>query len=442
MTSTLTLREAFETVYLRHSTDLSPRTIQRYRHVWNQWERHTDDPPISEITTETFVEFRQSRNGSASTRTIEDTISDALAILRCCHRVGKLDSVPDAGKRLRHKRTDIPPQPTADELGRMYSCCYVANWPRKSHVSREVLFRTFIVFAYCTAMRLSDMLAVRWSDIRGDEIQFRARKTSKLQVVPIHSCLHWHLEKLRGPGEILFPVTSPTRLRRTLKRIAKVAAVKVNVTPQSLRRASATAWETARDGAGRLILGHSLPGASPAYISVPAILKRAVEDIQLPEEFVSRMPEQQRASLKVLKSRRRRKPIQPPGSIKREEWQFQPGYFAFRGEWHPLTGAAHRLLVAFVEANAPMTTNDLEPVVYATAKRRRADLVRNRIKVAIWELRAALRESLRLQPEVDPVPCAARNVRGVASAWMLNVHVPKQATGTVDEEMFYSEVVA
>src|SRR5690606_6816321 len=113
-----------------------------------------------------------------------------------------------------------------------------------------------------------------------------------LHVFPLHPVLRAHLELMRAQEGVeladdrVFPVSrSPHLMRRELKRISRTAGIAM-LTPHGLRRLAGTEWEAARDGAGRLLLGHSL-GVSDRYIAVPRLLQRAVKRLRVPLEFSS-----------------------------------------------------------------------------------------------------------------------------------------------------------
>ena len=62
----LSLREAYEQIYIPASPDLAPRTIVKYRHLSNRWERHTRNPMIGELDTADFIAYRNALKDSQS----------------------------------------------------------------------------------------------------------------------------------------------------------------------------------------------------------------------------------------------------------------------------------------------------------------------------------------------------------------------------------------
>ena len=130
-------------------------------------------------------------------------------------------------------------------------------------------------------------MALTWEQIGRENITITAHKTGKVHVLPIHPVLKRIINEYRegldaGP---LFRIES-CQFRRELARICLSAGVPA-VTPQMIRRLSANEYEAAHAGAGALILGHSLNGATRYYLSAPAILRRASERMAVPFAMIT-----------------------------------------------------------------------------------------------------------------------------------------------------------
>lgn len=278
----LTIRDAFETLYVPHRPTLSQRTIQRYRDEITRWERHTSNPPIDQIVTATFNQFRADclRTGLKAT-TIEAGIRTVLQVLRLCgpeqerrEGLGLIPKVPYVGRPLRQHGT-FRPTPTVDELRLCYRFCGGLHWP--PNVSTETFWRAWLGVGFVTGLRLSDMLALRPSDLRGDTLFVTARKTGTNQVFALPPWVLAEVAKL-PMGEWFFPCRRlPCFVRRELHTLSDRLGLQP-LTPQGIRRASITSWAMVHDGCSKLIHGEGLR-IRDHYVDRLALLRRFVNEL-------------------------------------------------------------------------------------------------------------------------------------------------------------------
>ncbi|MGY2735590.1 tyrosine-type recombinase/integrase [Sphingomonas sp. UYP23] len=60
--------------------------------------------------------------------------------------------------------------------------------------------RTLIIIALCTGQRASDIEQMSWSQVLGDFVRVRQRKTGELLEIPLHPMLRRELDRLRSEG--------------------------------------------------------------------------------------------------------------------------------------------------------------------------------------------------------------------------------------------------
>lgn len=60
--------------------------------------------------------------------------------------------------------------------------------------------RTLIIIALCTGQRPSDVEQMTWSQVQGDTVRIRQRKTNELLFIPMHPILREELDLLRSGG--------------------------------------------------------------------------------------------------------------------------------------------------------------------------------------------------------------------------------------------------
>lgn len=285
---TITLREAYNRWYLAESVDLGSGTRSRYHFELLRWEQHTRNPDISQISKITANEFRRHCLQLGYARSsIESTLSVVRRILRVTAEAedSPLTSIPVLGKPLKQPQPN-PRALTLDQLAELYRVAHVCTWPKFPGVSPAVFWRCFDVLAFCTGLRLSDLMrSLQWRDVSDSSITCKARKTGKLHIFPMLPVLQLHLDALRPlqsiDGRILPFSRSPHLIRRELRLRSAAACIAPNITPKQLRQNAGTHWESAEGGAGGKLLGHTL-GVSDRYISIPRVLQTAVSKLRLP----------------------------------------------------------------------------------------------------------------------------------------------------------------
>lgn len=221
------------------------------------------------------MEFRVRMYSKLAPRTIESAVSTVRQLLKFAHEEDFVLAVPSAGRRLRCpvKVKYVPP---VSDIGRLYQVCGIAKWRSWSWWKR------FIVLSYTTGLRLSDLLRLERANVGDDAITIVAAKTGKLQVLPLLPCA---AREVQNCTSRLLPCSKAIELiRRELRTFCRVAGMPT-ITPHAIRRCAANAYEAARPGAGALLLGHSLEGATANYIQVPQLLQDAAARLAIPPQF-------------------------------------------------------------------------------------------------------------------------------------------------------------
>lgn len=288
VTAPVTLRAAYQQYYLAECVDLGAGTRSRYHYELLRWERNTPDPDVRQINRALANQFRQDclRVG-LSRSSIESTLSVVRRILRVTAEAdgSPLDALPMLGRAMKQPQPN-PRAMTLDQLADLYRVAHVCTWPKFPGLSPTVFWRCFDVIAFCTGLRLYDLMhSLNWRDVTDTAVSCTARKTGKRHVFPMHPVLQRHLEALRplrSPDGRILPVSrSPNLVRRELRLRSMAACITPVITPKQLRQNAGTHWESAAGGAGGKVLGHTL-GVSDRYISIPRVLQTAVSKLQLP----------------------------------------------------------------------------------------------------------------------------------------------------------------
>lgn len=298
----LTASTVYATLYQQWATDLAPRTERRYRYELERWSRLTGDPPIAEISTGTFQEFRKhSAEKGHAPSTTESTLRVIRTLMRCAMAHGAIRVMPDRG-RPRRIASPEPHPPSLDELNRFLRALHVSRWPR-THVPPATFWRAFVCIDLWTGMRREDAFwKFRWEHVHADRIEFRAGKTGKLHCWPMTELLQRHLKTMRHafkvptPTPVFNPGKSGHSLQRELERICDAAEIR-RLTVKGFRQASVTLWSAADSRAGEIIHGVGMPRVLNHYLDKLAILKAAADGVKMPDALNDEPPERRQGTL-------------------------------------------------------------------------------------------------------------------------------------------------
>lgn len=274
--------------------DLATNTERKLRHRLNCWLRHSAARTVSAVTDAAFARFRDAAQAAGlSMRTIEETVSD----------VARICGLRDVGRRLKGwKVTRCKPVPSIELFARAYLNADAAEWPvwpglrrlELATVDNGTFWRAYLATLYLTALRESDMRALRWDQINDERIVFKAGKTGREHVFPVDRVLTRHLQPLRDAArsELVFPISDGQRryARATLKAISGCDWF----TAQPMRRRSITDWTTIDRTAGELVHGCGL-GVLKHYIDGEHVLRAALLKRSWPDAFLTDEEREQRA---------------------------------------------------------------------------------------------------------------------------------------------------
>lgn len=264
------LLQHLQELYFREATDLSEKSVYRCGAELQRWLKSGLPSDARSVRKEDFARFREIGSTSWSPVSIECTVNEVKKLIKFAHTEGMIDSIPSIGRRLKRK-TRVKYIPPVDHIGLLFG-------------ASEGAIKTLVAVAYTTALRLGDMLSLRYENFEWERqlLRVAASKTSKVQTLPLLSCVVRTLPTDRAAGPVFD--LRPWDAQRGMARACKRLGIPV-ITPQAIRRTSANAYEHARPGAGSVILGHAVAGASGFYLFVPEILRLAATSLELPVQM-------------------------------------------------------------------------------------------------------------------------------------------------------------
>lgn len=398
---------AFRLFYLEHAYTLRQSTKQTMESQLRRFNEVAGNPDIADIDTELFQDVKKtlSLRGN-SNASINSIIRAVTSVLRHCgpqshgcpHGRDLIAHVPYPGRKLPERRS---PKwiPSLDELSNMYTAAAVAQWPG-GHVAPATFWRCLLVVAYNTGLRHSDLLKLDWDavDFTDRTITVVCQKTLKTQHFPINDITERHLLMMKG-DERVFPCTKSNKIfARELKRISREAGTKHEVTLQAIRRRSGTSYETTRNGAGQLLLGHTSGGVSFLhYIAELEVLRAAADELPQPKAFVDGPGEY------IAIARKSKRSVNVPVAVTdRRNWGFPADgtRFVFKGVQYRMEGRTLALLRLLVTSREAVTMDAIRRDVYDGFP----DVSDNTIKGVLSFLRERLRELFGLPEWFNPVP--------------------------------------
>ena len=155
---------------------------------------------------------------------------------------------------------------TQDEIARILEACAQIQKSPRSQLQAQIY--NLVVIAFQTGMRLSELLNLKWSDIKGDVIELPVtrtkyrRKTIKAtrpqpRQIPLNEIAIQHLPPQKDEYVFSAGSRTPDAIRRTVKRIRKLSGVH-HFEFHQIRHTVATLIATSVDVAtAKEVLGHA-----------------------------------------------------------------------------------------------------------------------------------------------------------------------------------------
>ena len=434
----MTLREAFEKFYPKD--ELAERTVAKMRYDLLRFERLTKNGkmPISKITDEVLEDFRKALLEKHTAPSANSTRTALRAIFR---RLGPPITGNPTGlgiiSKIPYMRPSkvvrgLPRRVSQEDLSMWYLACEQMQSP-KTGFPAPWFWQTFLVVAYFSGLRKSDLFGIRFGDLDldGGTLLFTARKTSKPMRLPLHPCVVEHIRRIEQPKrEYLFEssIKASGSFNQRFDWICRKAGIE-RFTCHDIRRVAASECCRAAGnnrGMAAVLLQHAAFDVTATYVNQMEELGEAIAKMRVPLAFKHgprqaerQLAKQREAAQSMMKAAQFSVPTFPDPA----EWQFHNVGFVFRGHHVHMEGGALRILKAL--ALSPMhscTVEELKAVVWPDGNFGSFRTVQGRICDCISTIRERLRHTLLLPDSFNPCPCIER---GNGGRWTL--YVPGEA---------------
>lgn len=202
-----------------------------------------------------FQGFKSYLENSGLSQKSPSVYFDRLKILvRELIQTGKLDDSPISKvkniKKVKKEKNSLK----VSELEKLY-----ANASTPLHYA--------FLFSCYTGLRISDILALSWSQIEGGMLTYTAVKTDKKVAIPLHTTALQIINKTERSGERVFPLNTGNNL---YNRELRVWAESIGLAPFTFHAARHTFVSLIVEYTGNILLasklaGHSNVGMTEAY---------------------------------------------------------------------------------------------------------------------------------------------------------------------------------
>lgn len=300
--------------YERHYLPLRPaskETVYFDRIILRRWAILTGDPPLTELTAEHLVMYRDRLSkmrgiksvGYMSPNTVSGYMKKLQTFLdkagppgpRNRDALGLVDKVPwvKPPRGLRRVVRIV----SEETLNNFYLGCIAARRPRWPDIKPAAWWRALVVLAYNTGLRCGTLFSIRMSWINWERrciaIPPQFTKTGQEQIMPMNPVVFEHLNAIRGEREYLFRFTKGVdQTRRFYVHFHKVQDAcgiprEQHFGLHQLRKTCATVLWEHNPQVAQFALGHSsMETTATFYVRGQAMLERAVQQMPQPNAFV------------------------------------------------------------------------------------------------------------------------------------------------------------
>lgn len=254
---------------------ISERTQKLYRMTIRSFGEHLGCEPTTEHLAEMPVaRFLSARLRSRAPATAKKDSAQLRALWEFAARRGIVNSFPLL--RPIHVPERVPSAWTTEEMEALLESARL-HPGTVSGVPAGLYFAALILTCYETGERISAVLSLRWDDVRGDLVTFRA-ETRKMQtrdiVRGISPVVAEALEKIRRDGDLVFPWDRcKANLWRHMGLILKRAKLPCDRKSKFHRlRKTCASYAAAAGLDPQRLLDHASPVTTRAYLD-PRIVK-------------------------------------------------------------------------------------------------------------------------------------------------------------------------
>jgi len=303
-----TLSTFWRDYYLPQCADPAAGYVEHAESYLRRWRVFTGDPPLSKITNDLLVRYRETLNrargitpGSGMrTRTVANHLRFIQRLLdragppgpRNRGAAGILKKVPWIKTPTIHlySPTTVP----ADMMSRIYEAAGRMTTPKLEGIEPADWWQALLAVAWNTGLRRGTLFALRLEDINWErcylDIPPERLKAKRGEIIHLNAVALAHLEHIREPArERVFPWPHhPRYFDHRFHYVQDLAGIprKDHVGLQAVRRTVGTNLAQQHPTAAQFLLGHTtFQTTKRFYIQSEGIVARALDTMEQPAAF-------------------------------------------------------------------------------------------------------------------------------------------------------------
>lgn len=280
---TLTLAEYFAKVYCLERA-LKPESIRQVRMSIRAFDRwHGRAAHLEELADELVNQWILASGEQWAPKTLRRRRCDIIGLWRYANETRHVTTMPERVRPVKVPKR-VPQAWSRDEVRAILRACRLLTDYFPTGVQRGKFWSAFVRTGYDTALRLSDLLALKKSRIgEAGKLVVLQEKTQVEHVCRLRDTTIAAIADTYPPDrELVFPWSySREQFWYHWRKLLESAGLPSGRTegPQKLRRTSASHLEAVAPGAATAHLGHKTPGMAKAHYIDPRI---ANKDLPMP----------------------------------------------------------------------------------------------------------------------------------------------------------------
>lgn len=249
---------------------VSQRTVRLYEFSLTAWSRALGrEPTLDDLNEVAVARFLSRRQRDVSPATVAKDRAHLVAMWSFAFKRGLVSTAPEVRRITVPER--VPEAWTTEEFRRLLAAATLEQTTIAGIPSRH-WWRAVLLLAYDTGERCAAIMALRWAEVREDDVIFRAetRKGGRRDIArPFGDSTGLALEQIREPRrELVFPWDRhPSYLWGRLGIILKRAGLPNDRRCKFHRiRRTTASFYAAAGGNATALLDHSSPAVTRRYL--------------------------------------------------------------------------------------------------------------------------------------------------------------------------------
>jgi site-specific recombinase XerD len=219
---------------------LSKETLRGYKSKYNKFLRHNSIATIAEVNTieyvNSYIKFAKSLDNS------EGTISKDLSVIKSfLERAVKREIIEkNVFRKIKIRSVEGHREYLEkDEILKLLELYRKSSLPKGlQNVLRIFLFNCF------TGLRYTDLKDMKYSNLKGRQLEFKMHKTKREQIIPLADIALSLIDECFDKNAHLFEVPANQVFNRYIKAIMRIAGINKHISTHCARHTVATSLLT------------------------------------------------------------------------------------------------------------------------------------------------------------------------------------------------------